>query len=45
MRFPMKHPGVIVADNKVDNFLTKEGFSNPDIVYRLKNKLKKYLLL
>ena len=36
---------VIVADNKVDNFLTKEGFSNPDIVYRLKNKLKKYLLL
>ena len=45
MRFPMKHPRVIVADNKVDNFLTKEGFSNPDIVYRLKNKLKKYLLL
>ena len=41
----MKHPRVIVADNKVDNFLTKEGFSNPDIVYRLKNKLKKYLLL
>ncbi len=44
MRFPMKHPEIIVADNKVDNFLTKEGFSQPDIIYRLKNKIKKYLL-
>ena len=44
MKFPLKHPKIIVADNRVDNFLTKEGFSKPDIMYRIKNKLRKYLL-
>ena len=44
MKFPLKHPKIIVADSLVDNFLTKEGFSKPDIIYRIKNKIRKYLL-
>jgi hypothetical protein len=39
--FPLKHPIVISADNEVDEFLTKEGFSKPKLLYRIKNFLKK----
>jgi hypothetical protein len=39
--FPLKHPIVISADNEVDEFLTKEGFSKPKLLYRIKNFFKK----
>ena len=29
-----------MLDNNVDNFLTDEGFSIPNIRYRIKNKIK-----
>ena len=29
-----------ITNKKVDDFLTKEGFSNPQFTYRVKNKLK-----
>ena len=44
LKFPLTHPKIIVADNRVDNFLTKEGFSRPNIMSSVKNKLKKLFL-
>ena len=40
--FPLKHPKIITQDREVDNFITSEGFSNPGLFFRVKNKLKKY---
>ena len=40
MKFPIKHPKIICCDNNVDNFLTDEGISIPNIRYRIKNKIK-----
>ena len=41
LKFPLKHPLIISPDFEIDNFLTKEGFSIPNLSYRIKNKLKK----
>ena len=41
MKFPLIHPKIIFCDRKVDSFLTDEGFSIPNLSYRIKNKLKK----
>ena len=40
MKFPLKHPKIICLDKTVDDFLTNEGFSIPNIRYRIKNKIK-----
>ena len=42
MKFPLKHPKFICLDKTVDDFLTNEGFSIPNIRYRIKNKIKSY---
>ncbi|CAN1593649.1 hypothetical protein MCEME33_00239 [Candidatus Pelagibacterales bacterium] len=42
MYFPLKHPIVISPDTEVDNFLIKEGISNPKLLYRIKFFLKNY---
>ena len=44
MKFPLKHPKFIVCDTQVDDFITSQGFSNPKLVYRIKNKIKKLFL-
>ncbi len=41
MKFPLIHPKVICCDRQIDSFLTNEGFSIPNLSYRVKNKLKK----
>ncbi len=41
IKFPLTHPKIICCDRTVDNFLTNEGFSIPNIRYRIKNKLKR----
>jgi hypothetical protein len=41
--FPLKHPIVINTDEKVDKFLTKEGFSKSNITYKIKFFLKKII--
>ena len=43
MYFPLKHPIVISPDTEVDNFLIKEGISNPKLLYRIKFFLKKLI--
>ena len=43
LRFPLKHPQIIVQDILADNFITNEGYSNPSISYRIKNKIIKHL--
>ncbi len=40
MKFPLIHPKIIRCDTIVDNFLTNEGFSFPNLKYRIKNKFK-----
>lgn len=40
MKFPLIHPKIIRCDKNVDNFLTNEGFSIPNLKYRIRNKLK-----
>lgn len=49
LKFPLIHPIKVQPNKSVDDFLIKEGFSNPSIKYRIinrlkKNKLFKYLL-
>lgn len=39
--FPLKHPVVISPDKRVDDFLIKEAFSKPKLLYRIKFFLKK----
>jgi len=41
IKFPLTHPKVIRCDTNVDKFLTYEGFSIPNLSFRIKNKLKK----
>ena len=41
LNFPLQHPKIIEADKDCDQFLIKEGFSNPPLKYRIINKLKK----
>jgi len=41
MKFPLMHPKIIFCDKKIDTFLTNEGFSIPNLSYRIRNKLKK----
>ena len=41
MKFPLIHPKIICCDRQIDSFLTNEGFSIPNLSYRVKNKLKK----
>ena len=41
MKFPLIHPKIIHCDKNVDNFLTNEGFSIPNLKYRI-NKFKVY---
>jgi len=43
IKFPLKHPKIIVQDLMVDNFITNEGYSNPPISYRIKNKILRHL--
>ena len=45
MYFPLKHPENIVINKLVDDFLIREGFSNPSLGYRILNRLKKYNFL
>ena len=40
MKFPLIHPKIIRCDTIVDYFLTNEGFSIPNLKYRIKNKFK-----
>ncbi len=40
MKFPLIHPKIIHCDKNVDNFLTNEGFSIPNLKYRIRNKFK-----
>ena len=42
LNFPLKHPKIIETDKACDQFLIKEGFSNPPFKYRVINKLKKF---
>ena len=44
LKFPLTHPKIIVADNRVDNFFFFFGFSRPNIMSSVKNKLKKLFL-
>jgi len=39
IKFPLKHPKIIVQDFSADNFITKEGYSNPPFLYRIKNRI------
>tara|TARA_A100001015_G_scaffold210585_1_gene235973 strand:+ start:325 stop:1248 length:924 start_codon:yes stop_codon:yes gene_type:complete len=39
IKFPLKHPKIIVQDTIADDFITNEGYSNPPISYRIKNKI------
>ncbi len=41
IKFPLTHPKIIRCDTNVDKFLTHEGFSIPNLSFRIKNKLKK----
>ena len=41
IKFPLTHPKIIRCDTNVDKFLTYEGFSIPNLSFRIKNKLKK----
>ena len=41
LRFPLIHPKIISQDVYVDNYLSKAGFSIPNLQHRIKNKLKK----
>ena len=43
INFPLKHPKIIVQDLMADNFITNEGYSNPPISYRIKNRIFKHL--
>ena len=43
LNFPLKHPIVITADTKADQFVIKGGYSKPNFIYRLKNKIKNIL--
>ena len=40
--FPLTHPNNIIFDSEVDNFLIEQGFSNPKLFYRIKNRIKKF---
>lgn len=42
MKFPLKHPKVLVCDKIVDDFITNEGFSIPKLSFRIKNKIKNF---
>ena len=43
LRFPLKHPKIIVADLKYDRIVSSQGFTIPKLSYRIKNKLLKLL--
>ncbi len=43
LRFPLKHPKIIVADLKYDRIVSSQGFTIPKLSYRIKNKLLKFL--
>ena len=43
LNFPLTHPNNIFFDSDVDNFLIEQGFSNPKLLYRIKNRIKKLL--
>lgn len=45
LNFPLEHPKVIKSDKSIDDFLIKEGFSNPSLKYRILNRLKKIRFL
>lgn len=41
MKFPLIHPKIICYDREVDSFLTDDGFSQPKLSFRIKNRIKK----
>jgi len=41
MKFPLIHPKIICYDREVDSFLTDDGFSQPKLSFRIKNRFKK----